>query len=280
MSVMAESNRRFLETARAKAAEDWDSLLIHQVDFGFPQELQFLFMLPKWQRATSILDAGCGNGYFLSKLQEIFPDKSYRGVDISPELVRLAAKRHAHLDIALGDLVSYAPRHRFDIIFMRFLIQHLKDFGSVLGAADRLLADDGRLVMIESDLSRSILSPALPMFTGMLTAYLQTSGAHGGVKQRLLDSAADLVAEASSRWEVELERDVPCPAIGPFRDTKLLAIYRLWLDLCEDSGMFSFNFAGVRDELARWAEHPTAFSSVALRVFVLRKADQPRRALS
>jgi predicted TPR repeat methyltransferase len=87
MQLAVEANRRFLSTAAPRAAADWDSLLAYQVDLAFPQELKFLVSLKAWRDATCVLDAGCGNGYYMSRLHEFFPEKRYFGVDISQRLV-------------------------------------------------------------------------------------------------------------------------------------------------------------------------------------------------
>ena len=42
----------------------------------------------------SVLDVGCGEGYYLSRLQEDFVDGCFLGVDISKEAVRFAAGRN------------------------------------------------------------------------------------------------------------------------------------------------------------------------------------------
>ena len=269
MQIAAEANRRFLKTAAPQAAADWDLLLRHQVDLVFPQELEFLLSLKAWREGSHILDAGCGNGYYMSRLQEFFPDKEYCGVDLSPELVARAASRHPTLSVSVDNITTYAPRQRFDVIVMRFLVQHLKDFRAILDAADRLLRPGGRLVIIESDLARCSNFPALPIFTDMLLTFARVSAAHGAVKERLLANPGQFVAASDSNWSIERDECVTSPRIGPFTGGRLLAIYQLWVDLCERSGMFEFDFNTVRDELQSWAAGPANFSSVALRLLVV-----------
>jgi SAM-dependent methyltransferase len=270
MNIAAEPNRKFLQTAEPHATDDWDTLLMHQVDFAFAQELEFLLTLDTWREAAKILDVGCGNGYYISKLQCFFPSKQYSGVDISPELIARATNRYRTIHLSLADITSYAPRGRFDIILMRFFVQHLKDFAGIIDAADRLLEPNGRLMIIETDLARSKNYPALPIFTDMLMTYARVSFAHGSVKQRLLDNAGQLLAAAGADWSVEREEFVTCPQIGPFFKSKLFAIYRLWVDLCDRSGIFAFDFDSVRSELRTWALCDASFSSVALRIIIMR----------
>ena len=271
MQLAVEANRRFLSTAAPRAAADWDSLLAYQVDLAFPQELKFLVSLRSWRDAASVLDAGCGNGYYVSRLNEFFPEKRYFGVDISPELVAIAARRHPDIAVTLADFTKYAPNRRFDLIVMRFLVQHLKDFGAILHAADRLLTPTGRLLIIESDLAASGHHPDLPALTEMLRTFATVSGEQGAIKPRLLSDAQKLVRESDSFWSVELQESIANPHIGPFGGSKLLAVYQLWIDLCERSNMFRFDFDRVRDELERWSRNPATFSNVALRMILMQR---------
>lgn len=271
MQIAAEANQRFLSTAAPRAASDWDSLLAYQVDLAFPQELKFLVSLKAWWDAACVLDAGCGNGYYLSRLREFFPEKRYFGVDISPELAAIATRRHPDMAVTVGDFTNYAPKRRFDLIIMRFLVQHLKDFGAILNAADRLLTPSGRLLIIESDLAASGHHPELPALTDMLHTFARVSSEQGAIKPRLLTNADKLVRDADPRWSIEHQESIANPHVGPFDGSKLLAVYRLWIDLCESSSMFQFDFDRVRGELEHWAHDPATFSNVALRMIVLKR---------
>src|SRR5207244_8592072 len=154
---------------------------------------------------------------------------------------------------------------------MRFLVQHLKDFGAVLQAADRLLGRKGRLLIVESDLAASGHHPELPALTDMLVTFARVSGEQGAIKPRLLTDADRLISETNPRWSVEHQESIANPHVGPFGGSKLLAVYQLWIDLCERSNMFRFDFDRVRDELERWSRDPATFSNVALRMILMRR---------
>lgn len=69
---------------------------------------------PRLPHAPAFLDAGCGEGYYLSELMRSFEDGAFLGVDISKDAVRYAAGRNkgalwltasaAHLPIANDSL--------------------------------------------------------------------------------------------------------------------------------------------------------------------------------
>ncbi|MGA8616556.1 MAG: methyltransferase domain-containing protein [Xanthobacteraceae bacterium] len=273
MQLATKANKEFLATAEPRSANDWDTLLEYQVDLAFPQELEFLLALPAFKNATDILDAGCGNGYYLSRLQQFFPEKAYCGVDISPELIARGMDRYPAVSLSVGDIAAYCPARQFDLIIMRFVVQHLKDLDGILAAAGRLLKPSGSLLIIESDLARSANFPPLPAFTDMLHTFARVSADHGSLKPRLLASPHQLLAQTDSGWIVERDDCVTAAQTGPFTASKLLAVYSLWVDLCERSRMFAFDFDAVRKELQTWAARRAIFSTVALRMIVIKRRE-------
>ncbi len=185
MNVDVAANKRFLDTSTQQSSADWDELLVSQVDLSIASELNILLRIDKWNRASRVIDAGCGNGYYLAKLQQFFPGKAFVGIDISAELTGSAAVRHPGIEFHTADFFS-ASVASADVLIMRFLVQHLGDFTAILRQAQRMLRPRGALIIIESDLSRSTMRPLPPTFFDMLTIYHQVSAAEGGLKVSLL----------------------------------------------------------------------------------------------
>ena len=103
--------------------------------------------------ARSVLDAGCGNEYHLSRLKTHFPDKAFTGLDRSPEPIAQARSRYGArgLRFEFGDFMGDAPPGSYDALLMRFMLQHMKDVGGVLAraasAVDRRVQDLERLAL-------------------------------------------------------------------------------------------------------------------------------------
>lgn len=271
MTVGVAVNQRFLATSQAQSARDWDQLLAHQVDLLLADELPLLAGFPAWREARRVLDAGCGNGYYLSRVAAFFPEKEFVGIDISNELI--VAARQAHPDHAFiaGDFFT-ADIEPADVVLMRFLVQHLRDFRAVLRGAARALKPGGTLVIIESDMSRSEIRPLPGAFHRMLLAYHEASASEGGLKAELLADVRKLICETNEPWGVVAEYEAHTSRVGPFDDGKLVRVFLKWVDLAERSGMFAFDFGSVRAELDDWWRNPAAFVSLATRMFFL----QPR----
>lgn len=268
MNVAVAPNKRFLDTTARQSADDWDQLLAHQVDLLFADELLMLRGLPAWTSARRVIDAGCGNGYYLSRLAAFFPEKEYLGIDISPELTAAAAIHHPELTFETGDFFS-VDAEPADVIVMRFLVQHLKDFGEILRGAECMLRPGGSLIIIESDLSRSEIRPMPPGFLRMLIAYATASASQGGLKGELLTNIGKLIADTNQPWDVTVEHEAHTVRVGPFEDGKLVSVFGKWVDLAERSAMFAFDFDGVRAELCSWSRQSASFVNLSTRMFVL-----------
>lgn len=90
---------------------------------------EFVFPLaPK-----SVLDAGCGEGYYLTKLQETMPQTEFAGIDISKDAVRFAAVRNKNaLWLTATAAALPFPNESFDGIISMFALTVPEEFTRVL----------------------------------------------------------------------------------------------------------------------------------------------------
>jgi len=96
------------------------------------QELRFKVLAEIGVEAgDSILDVGCGFGDFKGWFEKQGGVVDYTGIDLSPDLLAEAAKRHPDAELNVGDL--------FD---MEFADQSF-DWAILSGALNELLHDDG-----------------------------------------------------------------------------------------------------------------------------------------
>jgi 2-polyprenyl-3-methyl-5-hydroxy-6-metoxy-1,4-benzoquinol methylase len=92
---------------------------------------------------ASILDIGCGTGYFLEKARERFHTA---GLDRSPLAVQYCAERGL-TDVHEGTAADLAriSECRYDGIFFLDVLEHLDDPEAALREARELLTENGRL---------------------------------------------------------------------------------------------------------------------------------------
>lgn len=99
-------------------------------------------------RVRRVLDVGCGPG----TNTWIFSAADYIGVDINPNYIKSARRRHNRTFIE-ADVTTYQVNEgeRFDLILINSLLHHL-DEGATLRLLDHLkglLTDDGRIHVLE-----------------------------------------------------------------------------------------------------------------------------------
>ena len=96
----------------------------------------------------SVLDAGCGNGFFLPHLLGLNP-RSVTAMDISPHLVEVARQRCSdpRVSFIVADLAGTTglPTGTFDRIVTYNVLMDLEDLPAAVGELARVLADGGVL---------------------------------------------------------------------------------------------------------------------------------------
>lgn len=99
-------------------------------------------------RVRRVLDVGCGPG----TNAPVFRSCDYVGVDVNPEYIATASRRHAGRFV-VGDVSTeeVLPAEHFDCVFVNSLMHHLDD-GAVRGLLRRLArltSDDGAVHILD-----------------------------------------------------------------------------------------------------------------------------------
>ena len=259
-----------LDTSTQPAAARWDDLLTLQTDLFFQHELDGFRANADWLRAASVLDVGCGNGYYISRLAACFPERRYTGLDTSPALIANAKARPEARTISFmaGDYFAYEPNGLYDAILMRFVVQHLTDMAAILRKTTTLLSVDGSLFIIEPDLTHSTNLPATPLFMDMLSAYDAAAAAKGRIRAQL--SRLPSLVQRQSGWEVASDRRLSVPNAGPFSGKPLASLFAKWIDLCEHAAQLPCAYDAIRKEIEDWGRRADSFSQVCLRLVQLK----------
>ncbi len=97
----------------------------------------------------SILDLGCGTGWFTRKLEALFPQASVVGVDLSPGMIEKARSASPNgIQWLTADAESLPfLSGTFDLIFSNLMIQWCQHPQAVLDQCRRLLRPGGRLAV-------------------------------------------------------------------------------------------------------------------------------------
>ncbi len=250
---------------------NWDVLLDSQTDLMFPAELQFFFASEAWHKARRILDVGCGNGYYLTKLRTYFADKKYTGIDKSNDLIQLAKANTLPGGIAFqrSDFFSYKPDELFDVLLLRLTVQHMNGLQKMLSDAYHITSDQASLIIIEPDPGMTKNIPPTPLFWDTLEK-IELASARLNKNRGSIDQLSQQLRQGGD-WDLTSEKQIIIPQIGPFTNSNLLQMFLLWIDIFETSKSFDYNFNSVRQELLNWAAMEISYSQLAIRIYQLEK---------
>jgi predicted TPR repeat methyltransferase len=95
-----------------------------------------------------ILDLGCATGAAGRILRSAFPDGSIVGVDLSPDMLRMAAQTEAYNGLCaldLDDLAGIFPRRTFDLAICLGVTEFLRDLRSFFLELSRILTPSGAI---------------------------------------------------------------------------------------------------------------------------------------
>lgn len=91
----------------------------------------------------TVIDLGCGEGYYVGQLAQNHPDTCYFGVDIAKEAMRLAARRHKQVQFVVADSKRPLPFRpsAANLLLNIFAPRNPQEFS-------RLLSENGRLLIV------------------------------------------------------------------------------------------------------------------------------------
>lgn len=107
-----------------------------------------VFEILRRSRATKILDAGCGNGAFVS--EAVRRGFQAAGCDSSADGIRIARESHPGIrfeQLSVYDEPQAIPGAPFDAVVSLEVIEHLERPRELLRFARRLLEREGRLIL-------------------------------------------------------------------------------------------------------------------------------------
>ncbi len=129
--------------------------LKRQVDVGWPNEAICLEG-HGLKNATTVLDIGTGNGYFLCKMAERYPDKQFTGIEPNPELVEIAEKNIKEKSLTNITLINdQCPTKKittsFDFVYARLCLYLAENRVEILSWAHEHIEPGRQICIIDVD---------------------------------------------------------------------------------------------------------------------------------
>lgn len=132
-------------TEAAKVYDSGHSGIYEMCKDDYPYLLEELEKEP----FDAVLDCGCGTGPVIELLHEKYPDKHYTGLDLTPEMIRVAqAKNLSNTDFVVGDCENIPfPENTFDAIISSNSFHHYPNPQDFFNSAYKVLKENGRLIL-------------------------------------------------------------------------------------------------------------------------------------
>ncbi|MDN3664295.1 class I SAM-dependent methyltransferase [Algibacter miyuki] len=115
---------------------------------------RFTTYLASKNKALTILDIGCGNGWFSNRIAKVSRENSVIGLDINRDELEQAARvfNSNNLNFVYADIykVSDIFKMQFDIITMNGAIQYFENFEALIKQLQLFLKPKGEIHIIDS----------------------------------------------------------------------------------------------------------------------------------
>ncbi|MCH9614550.1 MAG: hypothetical protein SP1CHLAM54_14890 [Chlamydiia bacterium] len=268
----------------ASDAELWNVFLKGQADLFFSSEALWLGQNTYWNIAKRILEIGSGNGAYLHRLAQHFPDKMFHGIELLPASIEKANDFYATdtLTFQEGDaeICDISLEGTANIVLFRLTLQHLNDPVKALLNAATYLEPDGHVVIIESFDKAHKNSPPLPAVDEALRLALkaQTKG-NRKVSFELFQAMYSDASELSKVYEIEfsnldLEGQLTHSTTIFEGDINRIRYYNhalLFLTLLQRTYGISIDLSKLYDDLQVYVRDENAWSMPGTHFLVLKK---------
>lgn len=135
---------------------------------------------------AEVLEAGCGVGAQTVILAAKSPQARITALDVNRASLaqaraRVSAAGCANVTFQPGDLFALPfPEHRFDHVFVCFVLEHLRDPLGALAGLRRVLKPGGTLTVVEGDHGSSLFHPASAAAWRTIQCLIDLQAAMGG----------------------------------------------------------------------------------------------------
>lgn len=140
-------------------------------------------------RPIKILDVGCGLAILANEIATLYPNCEVYGVEYSEEQLKQADQNAANLKLQQGDAHELPfDADTFDVVYCRYLLEHVKNPIQVLKEMHRVLKPRGEVFIQENNIEVTVYDPDCPKWDKIWKKFidLQTDlGGDGLIGKRL-----------------------------------------------------------------------------------------------
>jgi len=247
----------------------WNLLQRLQADFCIDLEWPYFYKSPAWHNAKTVLDIGCGNGYYLAQISDRFPEKQCTGYDISEDFIQIARSEFERDNLKFGVGDANAVDGKFDFIIARLVFQHLSDPAAVLRDIANAVTPKGHLLIIDARDDVRYYYPELPRFMAFFEAFIEAQK-HRSLNRSFARHLSDNI-ENYPQWRVEGSWEVLIPSAMPGNLERFQRIYGEVIQFVEESESIDIDYAALHQEWDAWCKRKDAYTHAGLSIVLLQK---------
>lgn len=244
-----------------------DRLMTVQAEMTLPFELGSYYRSPTWHNAVTVLDVGTGNGAYLRGLAAVFPNKHYVGIDVSEDVLELAAEARsrsvADIEYESSNLFDFSGS--FDFVILRAVLQHLEKPRAALDHCLTLVNRNGALLVADSPFEPPFCWPPAPNLEEVLQDLRAGQLACRESGLDLFDEVEAFEKETNTqRCSDTLYR---IPSTFPRNRALMIEQGRLVLQLLSQVGLVSGErLTAAMNEWQAWSEQTNSYLESHIRV--------------
>ena len=142
--------------------------------------MQFLHLEPE----CAVLEVGCGLGILTGELGARFPHCTFYALEYSAEQMAYLKAYQANVRYLRGDAHQLPFENgRLDLVYCRYVLEHVADAGRVVQEMSRVLRCGGRVCAQENNALVSVFDPECPRFDHLWRQYVVLQARFGGDPQ-------------------------------------------------------------------------------------------------
>jgi ubiquinone/menaquinone biosynthesis C-methylase UbiE len=177
----------FADPARYNLGDLVDQILIMQTDYSWPKEAECLENYGL-KSAKRVLDIGTGNGHFLCRMAERYPDKQFVGIETSEPLIERASKIAREMNLGNIKFIhdqcpALSIKEKFDFVLARLAIYCSPNRDDVLAWAYEVLENKSRIGIIELDYDWIYTYPSNAIIEKVFSVHRHEFELHGETAQ-------------------------------------------------------------------------------------------------
>lgn len=177
-------------------AETYENSVPDQLDIRILEQIKSV----SWQGTKECLDLACGTGrighWLKGKTVSVID-----GIDLTPEMLKKAEAKKLYRNLAVGSVENTQIDHRYDLIVMSLVDEHLANLKLVYREAARLSEDNAQFVVVG-------MHPFFFM-TGMPTHFKGKHGNSTAIETHIHLMSDHVRAAFSAGWQLqEMHEDV------------------------------------------------------------------------